>query len=106
MIDDRTDGYLDEVKAFAERAGKTEQLQKQLDYLANYSQSETRCLLFRDFAPMSFYFEIQRRSDAATLERWFNGGLIFFNKGDTGVGSPQFSVRAGDSLPCGWSVHT
>jgi hypothetical protein len=36
----------------------------------------------------------------------FNGGLLFFGAGDDGVGSPNFSVRLGDNLQAGWSIHT
>ena len=105
MIDDKTNGYIDEVKAFAERTGRSDQLQGELDYLSNYGGQETRCVLYKDFAPMSFYFEMQARK-GGEWKHWFNGGLIFFSDDDTGVGAPQFSVRLGPDLSCGWSIHT
>lgn len=35
-----------------------------------------------------------------------NGSLLYFNAGDTGVGGPNFSVRFGEKLNAGWSIHT
>ena len=106
MLVDKTNGKLDEVKEFAAKVGKSEQLQKELDYLANYSDRETRCLLFTDFAPQSFQFTMEVKNKDGEWEYWFNGGLIFHGAHD-GHGSgaaPTFSVTL--TPTDGWSIHT
>jgi hypothetical protein len=111
MILDNTDGYLESVKAFAERTGQTEKLQEQLDYLGGYACNDgrqTRCLLYRDSSPQSFAFmmQIKRETDPDESYRdWFNGGLLYYGVGEDGVSDPQFSVRL-DSSSQGWEVHT
>lgn len=106
MIVDKTNGYLDEVKAFADKAGRAEQLQKELDYLANYSQQETRCLLYKDFAPYSFRFVMERRADDGGFVYWFNGGLILHSNHD-GFGSGAAPTLSTCLNPTdGWAVHT
>lgn len=120
--------YFESVKAFAKSRGLEAQLQEKLDYLDHYACKDpndptddrapdaTRCLLFKDFAPYSFEFVMERKVNVAgtkdedragTFEyrRWFNGGLIYFGAGDTGAGAPQLSVRIG-STDEGWSIHT
>ena len=106
MLEDKTDGYLEEVKELAVKINKLDELEERLDYLRDYSPEETRCLLYKDFAPMSFYFQMQTMNKEDVWQNWFNGGLIFYGPGDTGVGAPQFSVRIGEDLSCGWSIHT
>ena len=152
--------YMGRVRAFAQLRGLANQLQEQLDYLDRYACGKagdpdddrdpdaTRCLLFKDFAPHSFEFVMERKlgtreftcacgnkfralvkhgptpnisgevstycpicgakaAFASPMEyaRWFNGGLIYYGKGDSGVGEPQLSVRIGDTSE-GWSIHT
>jgi len=125
MLIDETEGYLETVRKFAEETNQLKGLQERLDYLGNYgcnSGRQTRCRLYKDFAPMSFYFvmEVKKEDDPdnrsrnygwskddpdSEYRRWFNGGLIYFDAGDTGVSGPQYSVRI-DSSKSGWSVHT
>lgn len=105
MLVDRTNGKLDDIKAFAAETGREAQLQQKLDYLANYSQQETRCLLFHDFAPHSLFFQMQHKKDG-DWEHWFSGGLIFHGSHD-GYGSgaaPTFSTCL--TPTDGWRVHT
>ena len=107
MIEDRTNGKLDLVKVFAAKVGKTDDLQKQLDYLAGYSDNETRCVLYTDFAPNSFAFDmLRRKKDDGSWEHWFNGGLLWHGTHDDfGSGAaPTLSVCL--SPTDGWSVHT
>lgn len=85
------------------------QLWEQLEYLRNYSDRKTRCKLWKDFAPYSFYFVMETLEDngaGPVWERWFNGGLIFHGPHDRGGdgGAPTFSVNLTPHL--GWSVHT
>ena len=104
--------HMKKVRAFAEKVGKAEQLQKQLDYLASYACSEdnpnrTRCDLWEDFAPYSFRFMMMiRDEDKGGFTDWFNGGLIFHGAHDNGGdgGPPTYSVNL--SPTDGWAVHT
>ena len=111
--------YLEEVRAAADKIGKRESLEKELKYLSEYAchvddsygndcidLDRTHCLLYTDFAPLSFGFVMQLRQEDGSYKNWFNGGLIWFGPGDTGVGLPQLSVRLGDTSKAGWSVHT
>lgn len=105
MLEDKTDGKLQSIKAFAAQHDKLEQLQEQLDYLANYGQQETKCILLPDFAPQSLRFVMQRK-DGDDWKHWFNGGLIFHGNHD-GYGSgaaPTFSTCLQPTD--GWAVHT
>lgn len=105
MIEDKTNGELDKIKLFAEGAGRTDQLQEQLDYLGNYAVQETRCELYPDFAPHSLSFQMFEKG-SGEWKFWFNGGLIFHGSHD-GFGSgaaPTLSVCLESTD--GWSVHT
>lgn len=106
MLIDKTNGKLDQVKEFAAKIDMSTQLQEQLDYLANYSARETRCLLFTDFAPHSFQFTMEVKNGEGEWEHWFFGGLIFHGPHDGhGSGSaPTYSVTLTPTT--GWSVHT
>jgi hypothetical protein len=98
--------YYDTVLEFAEKTGQRDLLQKELDYLANFSDPQTtRARLFKDFAPQSFYF-IMEKKKGDTWVRWFNGGLIYHGPHDNGGdgGAPTFSVNLTPTH--GWSVHT
>jgi hypothetical protein len=105
MLVDKTGGALDKIKAFAAQHNKLEQLTQELEYLANYGQSETQCLLYTDFAPHSLSFVMQRKH-GDEWKFWFNGGLIFHSNHD-GYGSgsaPTFSCCLNPTD--GWSIHT
>ena len=58
--------------------------------------------LLRESSPYSFYLHWMRTE----TERWFEGGMIYYRQDESGVGGPQFSVRIGDNLKEGWSIHT
>ena len=84
-------------------------LKEKLAYLDTYAETnrgDTRCLLFKDFAPLSFAFIMERKESDGEYYRVFNGGLIFHGKFDSGVGAPTFNVRIGDTSKAGWSIHT
>ena len=49
---------------------------------------------------------MMKKDAAGEYQYWFNGGLIYFSSGDSGVGLPQLSVRIGDTSKSGWDVHT
>jgi len=102
MLVDKTDGKLDEVKKFAKENGKLEQLESMLERLGNF---RGRCLLFTDFAPMSFAFTVQVEKNGE-WEYLFNGGLIYHGSHDGGGSgaAPTYSVCV--SPVDGWSIHT
>jgi len=112
-IDDETKPYLQEVKDFAAKSGREKDLQEMLDYLAayacgegdEYDHAKTKCVLYKDWAPLSFGFTMYIRK-AGKYTRWFNGGLLFHGKHDGfGLGSsPTFAVTLNPTD--GWSIHT
>lgn len=111
MIEHHNQEYFNEVKAFAERTGQWDQLKEKLDYLNTYADHErkglTKCVLYKDFAPMSFEFCMLRKDlETGEYRRWFNGGLIYYSSGEDGVDAPQLSVRIGDTSQSGWSINT
>lgn len=91
---DRTNGRLDEIKAFAAAEGISEAFQDRLDYLDNYASArrdegiETRCILGYDWAPNSLGFTLEMRRDGGDWKMWMVGGLIFHASDQT------------------WGVHT
>jgi hypothetical protein len=91
--------HFEKVKAFAERVGLADQLQRQLDYLgANDGAREIK--LGRDFAPHSFTFAMYR--DGKYL---FNGGLIYQGPDCPADGSfPSLTVSLATGT--GWFAHT
>ncbi len=107
MLDDKTHGYLDEVRKFAKKINMDKQLQKELDYLSSYSGNDTRCILMKDFAPYSFTFLMQKEAKDGEYQDWFNGGLVFHGQHDSygsGGGAPTFATCV--TPMNGWSVHT
>jgi hypothetical protein len=94
MIIDKTNGTLATVKAFAATIGKLDNLEGKLKYLAGYACHNgqvSRCHLMNDYAPQSFYFELEVKAESAPDSEYrlmMNGGLILH--------SPQD----------GWGVHT
>jgi len=103
--------YLSETRDFAKSVGLLNDLEAQLSYLSGYAcrdeeTDRTICNLYPDFAPHSFYFVMElKNEETKEYNRWFNGGLIFFNAGESGVSGPQYTVRL-DSSKSGWSIHT
>jgi hypothetical protein len=91
MLSIKDQEYFDSVTAWAKEKGLMQELQDQLDYLANFGGTPefTECMLFKDFAPQSFYFEIKKNGS-----HWFNGGLIFHGPHDNGGdgGPPTLAV--------------
>lgn len=65
----------------------------------------TRCTLFRDFAPYSFEFLMERSENGRDYERWFNGGLIYQGPDVPADGSAPSLTVSIDSKRNGWFVH-
>ncbi|MFO0675330.1 MAG: DUF4120 family protein [Polyangiaceae bacterium] len=84
-------------------------LKSRLEYLDQYggkANDRTRVRLFRDFAPYSFSFVVEKKNDAGAWSTLFNGGLLFHGPHD-GHGSgavPTFAVSITPAT--GWSIHT
>lgn len=123
-------GY-DEVVEFAKRRGVLGELESRLQYLGGYAcktemgvdETRTVCVLSHDFAPYSWGIRMYRRKanitvdpKNVTLDNWrggldrhydfmFNGGLIYYGPGESGVSGPQFSVRNGSSHET-WEINT
>lgn len=57
--------------------------------------------IYPDSAPHSFYFVRKHEGVFAG-----NGGIIYYEKNDSGVGAPQFSVSIGNNLNTRWEIHT
>lgn len=101
--------YYEEILKTAQAAGLSNKLKEQLDYLDNYGgRDKTKCLLYKDWAPLSFRFTMQKKNESGALEHWFIGGLIFHsphdNFGDGGM--PSLSVSLDDSGETRWEIHT
>lgn len=116
MLDVQDAEHLAAVRAFAERTGQRDELERQLRYLDEYAcrtgddrvdRTLTRCVLRRDHAPYSFEF-VMLRKDISTSEYvyFFTGGLLYHGAHD-GHGSgaaPTFAATL--VATSGWSVHT
>jgi hypothetical protein len=125
---------------YALQAGLLDQFLGQLQYLSGYANGagcsqdrqqgfNTRCILYRDFAPLSFTFVMQRLKRPAaqgvrthlmmtpaehvaycTEDRnwnhWFNGGLIYQGPSQPADGSAPSLTVSIDPTKHGWFVHT
>lgn len=105
--------HYDEVVAFAKAnnlfdTDEPGALKRRLDYLESYGgESQTvRARLFKDFAPYSFGFVLEKKSADGEWKHWFTGGLLFHGSHDgNGSGSgPTFAVTLTPTT--GWSIHT
>lgn len=104
--------YFDEVVAFATKAGKynggdNSSLKSRLDYLERYGGDDrTRVRLYRDRAPCSFGFVIEKKDAAGEWRHLFTGGLLYHGAHD-GFGSGAAPTLAVTLDPTnGWSIHT
>jgi len=103
MITDKSNGRLDEIKAFAKENNLLEHFIETFSRLETYSDKGYLVTLYSDFAPLSIEFSI---TDNGRLI--LNGGFIFHGSHD-GYGSggaPTFSVCIDPDNKPGWSIHT
>ena len=111
LINERSAEYLATVRAKADALGLREKLEAQLTRLENYGnhgdEAKNRCVLYPDFSPLSFGFNIEHQRDDGSWKHWFNGGLIFHGQHDRGGdgSSPTFSVSL-TPVDDDWSIHT
>jgi hypothetical protein len=112
MLNIKCEEHLAKVREFAKIRGIEEKLQQRLDYLDTYAEGDerglTRCDLYAD-GDYSFYFRMLKRQPDGLMPGsyayWFNGGMIYYGPGDTGVGAPQYSVRLG-ATDEDWTINT
>jgi len=109
MLDtSRVEASLAKARAFAERVGLQESLEKNLRFLDGYGgpSKVTRATLYGDHAPYSFGFLIEIRGPDERYRPWIEGGLIFHGPHDGhGSGSgPAYAVTL--EATTGWSIHT
>ena len=105
--------HFDSVVAFAKEQGfyetsSNDSLKSRLDYLEQYggSNGAMRVRLQRDFAPQSFFFIMEKKSEVGEWSTLFVGGLIYHGAID-GHGSGSAPTFAVTLTPCnGWSIHT
>jgi len=98
MINDFSNGRLDEIQAFATTHGLSESYTKTYDRLERYSNEGDEVKLYSDFAPLSLYFEIFREGRFILAEHFFDG----YGNGS----APTFSVCLEAERKAGWSIHT
>lgn len=97
---------LADARAFSVSRGIGANFEQQLKYLEGYGGSSNRVTLYKD-GRRNFYFQIERKiPEEDEWEVILEGGLIYYGKGDTGVGAPQFSVRLGNEDREEWRVNT
>ena len=81
-----------------------------LRYLARYGGADgtrTRCRLYRDHAPLSFFFQMESLAPTGEYAPWFIGGLIYSGPGQPLDGSaPAYVVALSPVTGPHWSVHT
>jgi hypothetical protein len=102
--------YFELVRAHADKVGLGAQLDERLKYLDEYAEhgdrGKTRCSLFRDSAPYSFFFRIERRERPGEYVAWFVGGLIFHGQHDNGGDGSYPTLAVCLSPMTGWQIHT
>ena len=100
-LTDATEGKLEEVIEFSKSIDMYDSLMDCLNNLANYTNNEKEVVLFNDFAPHSFYFQVKKENKVI-----MDGGVIFHGSHDNGGdgGAPTFSVNLTPST--GWRIHT
>ena len=105
MFDPEDLDHLEQVREFAFSAGLSEQLERQLHYLADYGHRGNQCVLGSDFAPHSFSFAMYRPGVKDARKLVFNGGLIFQGPSQPADGSfPSLTVSLNSGT--GWFCHT
>jgi hypothetical protein len=104
-FDEETLDHLEAVRSWAHSAGLIGQLNRQLDYLADYGSNGYQCVLSKDFAPHSFTFGMYRPGTNETRTFSFMGGLIYQGPSCPADGSfPSLCVSLTPGT--GWFVHT
>ena len=98
---DKTNGLLEKIKKHAADSNLSENLESNLSRLKIHEKNGCTVTLYRDFAPLSLYFEVSKQGRMV-----LNGGLIYHGEHDKGGNgsAPTFSVNLTPTT--GWAVHT
>ena len=105
ILDDEQLDRLEQVREHARALGLTEQLERQLGYLAGYGDEHNQVMLSYDFAPHSFSFATYRPGPKDERKLRFIGGLIFQGPSCPADGSfPSLTVSLASGT--GWFCHT
>jgi hypothetical protein len=108
LLDDEQLDRLEQVREFARSMGLIEQLERQLDFLADRKcwGEKAQTQLSNDFAPHSFSFGVYGLPNGEKPRRThLIGGLIYQGPGSPGDGSfPSLTVSLASGT--GWFCHT
>jgi len=108
VVADNAVEHLERVREVARRLGLTDQLARQLSWLASgkFFGQPSQCVLGPDFAPHSFTFAHFLLPQGDETRRFgMNGGLIYSSPDSPGDGSfPALTVNLHSGV--GWSCHT
>ena len=105
IVDDEQLDRLEQVRDHARALGMTEQLERQLGYLAGYGDEHNQVVLGYDFAPHSFSFAMYRPGPKEERKFRMNGALIFQSPSCPADGSfPSLTVSLAEGT--GWFCHT
>jgi hypothetical protein len=105
ILDDEQLERLERVREHARALGLSDQLERQLGYLAGYGDEHNQVVLSYDFAPHSFSFAMYRPGPKDERRFRMNGGLIFQSPSCPADGSfPSLTVSLASGA--GWFCHT
>lgn len=109
--------HMQAVKDFADRTNQRAQLDEKIAYLETICNADHHeqwtLLIYSDFAPMSFYFQIYPTASLINGEqiphdwqqhRIMNGGIIYHGKLEDNTRAETFAVELSPSNS--WSIHT
>jgi hypothetical protein len=96
--------YYEEVRKFAKEKGILDKFMEQIDWLSG--RPDAVCILIKDFSPYSFEFVMYTVRPDGTRKFLYNGGLIYYEGSESGVGGPQFSVTLSGRTDSRWEIHT
>jgi hypothetical protein len=102
MFNDYTNGLLDTLRQHATKHNLEDNLNNLLDSrLSRHAEKGYQVNLYRDFAPLSLYFTIEKDGKIQ-----LNGGIIYHGTHDNGGdgSAPTFAVCL--TPVTGWAIHT
>ena len=111
VIPEVTKEYFEEVRKEAEERRLLDKFNEAMMYAHLWGSSWVepelcRFVLYKDFAPLSFVFHIERRKEDGSYVKVLNGGLIYEGPDSPANGqAPSFSVTIGEPR-VGWFTHT
>ncbi len=103
MITDKSNGRLDEIRAFATEYDLLDSFKETFSRLESHSDKGYTVTLYNDFAPLSMEFSITHEDKFILY-----GGFIFHGPHDgfRNGGAPTFSECIDPDDKPGWRIHT